>query len=304
MNRPLPEWLQENVTINLPAPKQCVRRFDYLEKTLQGIYKILAQDAHGNSTAGKRALLQQIEPHAKLIAALILLLAAAWTKKIEFLAAVNLLLLGLAAQAGLGVKSFMTRVWLPAFFFSGLAVLPGIISWVTPGESLYTIYSGVHLQLGWLTFPVVLDITKQGVQSALLVILRSASSLGLATLVLKTTRWSVITKVLAKFGLPAAVVAVLDLTYRYIYLFLLLFLEYIMGRRSRLAGREAQGEKLSWIGGTIADFLRITREYGEDIHYAMQSRGFTGEYHGQMKLKIGLCDIGFLIAAAIICCFA
>jgi cobalt/nickel transport system permease protein len=115
-------------------------------------------------------------------------------------------------------------------------------------------------------------------------------------------RWTDITKALASLGLPAVLVAVLDMTYRYLYLFLLLFFEYILGRKSRLIGQEAHADKLSWIGGTIADFLRLTQEYSRDIHQAMLCRGFTGQYHRD-KLRINKKDSGFLLAVLIISLF-
>jgi cobalt/nickel transport system permease protein len=300
----LPQWLQENSPTQLPEYTSTWQRTDYLERTLRRIYELLSEDAYVANVSRQEGLLQQLEPHVKLLGILILILATAWTKRIDFLVGMNVLLLGVAIYAGLEAKAFFVRVWLPTFLFSGIAVLPGIMNWVTPGESLYIVYTGLQWKLGWLTLPAELSITKQGLQSAFFVTLRSAASLGLTSILVKTTRWPVLTKALAKFGLPSTMIAVLDLTYRYMYLFLLVLLEYIMGRKSRAMGTESQVDKFTWIGRTISGFLRMTREYSRDIYSAMLSRGYSGEYYVQQTMAIASRDICFLFIVGILCYFA
>lgn len=293
----LPNWLQTNSCTPLPQYSGGWRRTDYLGKTLGQLERILAEDPQ-NANAPK-GLLKKLDPHVKLCGAFILLVAAAITSKLLFLTVLNLVILGVALIEGFGFRGFAARVWLPAFIFSGLTVLPGTMSWVTPGESLYVVYAGLTLHFGFITLPETLYVTKQGVQSLLFVTLRSAASLGLMALLIKTTRWTIITKAFLRFGLPSALVAVLDMTYRYLYLFLLFLLEYIMGHKSRITGNEMYADKLSWIGRTIADFLRLTREYSEDIQHAMLARGFTGEYYKE-KLTVNKKDACFLLAAALL----
>lgn len=299
----LPKWLEENASVSLPASRGCLWRIDYLEKTLQQIEKVVAAEA---KTASNRqhTFLFKLEPHVKLGGMLALVLAAAVTKQLLFLTALTILLPLMAVFQGLGLKSYAMRVWLPAFIFTGLSVLPAVLSWVTPGENVITLYSGLNLQIGVFTLPVELYITKQGIQSALFVMLRSASSLGLAALLITTTRWSQITKTLRGFRLPPSVVAVLDLTYRYIYLFLLLFMDFIMGRKSRLVGREAYKAKLTFIGSAIAGFLRLIAEYSTDINHAMLSRGYRGQYYREQTLKIRQPEFIFLLVVAVLCYFA
>lgn len=299
----LPVWLQRNSEVTLPKHTASWRA-DYLEKTLRRIEYMLADDTHTTQVTKRNCFFQRLEPHVKLAGAAALLLAAAFTQQLYFLAGINLLLLCTAVSAGVGLKVFAVRVWLPVLVFSGMAVLPGTLSWVTPGDRLFIVYTGLYANFGGFYFPSELGITKQGAGAALFVMLRSAASLGIATLLFKTTRWSMLTKTLAKFRLPSMLLAVLDLTYRYLYLFLLLLLEYIMGRKSRLAGKEVYRDKISWLAGTIADFLRLTREYSRDINQAMQSRGYTGEYYKEKSIKIRRQDVCFLGVIVILSFFA
>jgi cobalt/nickel transport system permease protein len=300
----LPEWLQQTKPVGLPEARNRGFGKDYLEKTLHHINRVLMEDASSVAISDVQGILQGIATPIKLIGILALIIAAALTQSIVVLVALNSIIFGTAIQSGIGCKAFGIRVWLPTALFAGISVLPGIINWITPGEALYTFYTGVSLQFGYFTLPADLAITKQGVQAASFVVLRAAASLGLATLFIKTTRWSLVTKALAKFGLPQEIVMVFDLTYRYIYLFLRLFTEYLLGRRSRLVGVESESAKISWIGGTIAAFLQLTWGYSQEINYAMQSRGYCGDYDSQAPVSLRSIDYLFLFVVAVLCCCA
>jgi cobalt/nickel transport system permease protein len=304
MQSKLPQWLQQNDAVELPKYKRTWSFTDYLEKTLRNISEILSEDTESIIISNYNGMLQRVEAHVKLIGTMALIIAVALTKSIIFLMSLNILILGVALQSGIRLKAFGIRVWVPTLLFTGIAVLPGIMNWVTPGKAIYTIYTGVDWNSGWFSLPTDLTITKQGVQAALFVILRSAASLGLATLIMKTTRWALVLKVLAKLGLSTTIVTILDLTYRYIYLFLLLLMEYLMGRKSRLVGVETQSAKISWIGGTISDFLRIIKEYSQDINYAMQSRGYSGDHYPELNIEVQAIDICFFIVVTILCYYA
>jgi len=300
----LPQWLQQHEHSELPKYKKTWSYTDYLEKTLQNISDILSEDRESVMVNNYNGILQQVESHIKLVGIMALLIFMALTKSLAFLVILNILILGIALQSGIRLTVFGLRVWVPTLLFTGVAVLPGIINWVTPGNAIYTIYSGMVWHSSWFSLPTELTITKQGVQAAFFVILRSAASLGLATLIIKTMRWAVLIKVLAKFGLSNLIVTIFDLTYRYMYLFLLLLIEYIMGRKSRLVGAESQTSKMFWIGGTISDFLRMIKEYSQDIHYAMQSRGYSGDHYPELTIKVQTIDICFLIVVAVLCYYA
>jgi len=300
----LPKWLQKNDEVALPAYNKTWFGTDYLEKTVKNINDILSEDTESVTLSRYHGWLQQVEPHLKSIGMMALLIAAASSKSIVVLGVFNVLIVGMALQSGLQLKAFAIRVWIPTLLFTGLAVVPGTINWVTPGETMYTIYAGLDWNIGKFALPTALTVTKQGVQSVFFVILRSGASLGLATLLIKTTRWTLLLKVLAKFGLSTVVITILDVTYRYLYLFLLLLMDYLMGRKSRLVGVETQVSKISWIGGTISDFLRLIKEYSQDIQYAMQSRGYSGEHYPELHIKIQILDIFFLLVVIVLCYYA
>ncbi len=298
----LPTWLSTGEPSPLPAAKRRWRRADYLTQTLADIQSIMAEDMLQTGVAARPGLLQPLEPRVKIAGTVLLLLAVALTASIPALAAVHGLLLLTAIASGIGPRAYLIRVWLPALIFAGLVVLPAAFSWVTPGDPLLYVYRGAERHIGPLALPADLAVTRQGLAAAAMVLLRSAASLGLVILLVKTTRWPVLTKAIQALGIPAVFVMVLELTYRYLFLFLLLLADFLLGRRSRLVGGETAMAKLEWIGGTLAGFLRLAGEYSREIAAAMTARGFGGAGQHAPAVRPGLGEAVYL-AAVIGTCF-
>jgi cobalt/nickel transport system permease protein len=276
-------------------------RANYLEKSLAGVQKVMAEDMYQAGVAAGGGLLQRVNPRVKLVGGVLLLLAVVTATSLKALAAVHVLLAVTAVLSGIGVSRYLVRTWLPASIFAGIAVAPAMLSWITPGDALVLLYQGTGLTLGPIKLPAELAITRQGLTAAGLVLLRSAASLGVAVLLVKTTRWPVLTKALGALGLPGVVVMVLDLTYRYLFLFLLLLTDYLLGRKSRLVGVEGAQAKLNWIGGALAGFLRMAGEYSREITAAMLARGYDGENRQVLPGGFGVADACFVAAVAVIC---
>lgn len=301
MNRQMPAWLEKTEQRDLPPAGMRWRRTDYLEKTLDDIHRIMAEDMYQSGLINSEGVLQRLDPRVKVAGIAFLLLAVAITRSLGSLLAMHGLLVFFASWSGMGLIAYLKRVWGPALLFAGVAMLPGIINWVTPGDAVFTIYQGVAWRIGPLALPVDLTVTKQGIAAGCFVLLRAAASLGLVALLVKTTRWAVLTKALGIFGLTQVFVMVLDLTYRYLFLFLLLLTDYLLGRKSRLVGVERHSGIMAWIGGALAGFFRIVWEYSQEISAAMQARGYTGENHQVITTRVGTLDVCFLSVVAIIC---
>jgi cobalt/nickel transport system permease protein len=293
----LPEWLATAEPGPLPAARRRWRRADYLAQTLGAIEKIMAEDMLQAGVAARPGLLQPIEPRGKVLGTALLLLAVAAAASLPALAALHALLAAAAFASGIGLRPYLIRTWLPALIFAGLAVLPAAFRWITPGDPILFIYRGP----GPYGLPADLAVTRQGVTAAAMVLLRSAASLGLVVLLVKTTRWPVLTKAIQALGVPAVFVMVLELTYRYLFLFLLLLADFLLGRRSRLVGGESALARLEWIGGTLAGFLRLAVQYSREIAAAMTARGFGGPARPAPAVRPGLGDAAYFAVVIAIC---
>lgn len=301
MGKELPVWLAVTEERPLPTPaKGWWRRTDYLEKTLADIQQVMAEDMFQARIAGAAGWLQGIEPRVKVVGVFLLLLAVGMASSLVKLLIIQVLLLATAWLSNISWTAYLKRVWLPALLFTGIAMLPGIINWITPGETVLVVYQGLSWHIGTFSLPGELTITKQGLAAACFVLLRATASLGLVVLLVKTTHWSQLTKALNSMGLPVVFVLVLDLTYRYLFLFLLLLSEYLLGRRSRLVAVEKPSSRLVWIGSALAGFFRMLWQYSHEINIAMIARGFTGENYHSVANRPVIRDFYFLIIAVIV----
>lgn len=297
----LPLYLTDTLQQELPSARgQWWQRQDYLGKTLVDVHRVIVEDMYQADITVRPGFLQNIEPRVKILSVAFLLVMSALTRDLLSLAIFQGVLLFVALLSGLRLTSYLGRVWLPALGFSGVAMLPAIFSWITPGEAWLVIYRGLSLQLGSFMLPDELAITYQGVMVAAFVLLRTVTSLGLVILLMKTTRWSILTKALGKLGMPGILVMVLDMTYRYLFLFLLLLDDYLLGRKSRLVGGEHYHSQLSWVGATLAGFLRLIVEYSREISAAMIARGYTGEIRSGLSQSPERRDACFVIVVIII----
>jgi cobalt/nickel transport system permease protein len=297
----LPKYLTISAQQELPkARKTWWQRQDYLEKMLVDVHQVIVENLYQTDVRVRSSFLQSLEPRVKVLSALFLLVMSALTRDLFSLAVLQGVLLLVAWLSGLRLKSYLGRVWLPALGFSGVAVLPAIFSWITPGDAWFFIYHDLSLQVGNFILPRELAITQQGVTVAAFVLLRAVTSLGLVVLLMATTRWSMVTKALGKLGMPAILVMVLDMTYRYLFLFLLLLGDYILGRKSRVVGSERYRSALSWVGAALAGFLWLIVEYSKEVSAAMIARGYTGEIHSELAQPFSAREACFFSVVVIL----
>lgn len=111
-----------------------------------------------------------------------------------------------------------------------------------------------------------------------------------------TTRWREITSALKSFFIPDMFILVLDITMKYIVMLGDFALNMLYSLKLRSVGKnKSKYTALSGIAGTM--FIK-SKEMAEDMYYAMECRGFTGEYHVYNKSKLTLADLGYLIINA------
>jgi cobalt/nickel transport system permease protein len=166
-------------------------------------------------------------------------------------------------------------------FFAGIVVLPAIFSFVVPGKAL-------------LTFGRV-SITVPGVQTAVTVLLRVAVSVSLTVLLVLTTRWERLMRALTILRVPKTAVLVLEMTYRYIFLFLKTADGMHLARKSRMIRRLSGAEERRWVASRLANLFQKSQRLSEDVYLAMRARGFTGEIHTDYQPSFGSFEAAWLM---------
>jgi cobalt/nickel transport system permease protein len=243
----------------------------FLEKTLDGMTRAVEQSVFTEEIARQPGWLQFLDPRAKLIGALALLLAASLSRQLSVLAGLHLAVLTAAVTTRIPMRLYMTHVWIAMPFFTGFLALPALFSPLTPGPPLLTLLdlSSPHLYLA---------ITRPGVVTAAFLVLRVAASVSIVLLLALTTRWSGLLAAVRVLRVPRTLVLILGMTYRYIGMFLRTAGDMFLSRQSRMVGRVPAAEDRRWLAASIGTLLVRSYTLGDEIYLAMQSRGFRGEH--------------------------
>ena len=223
-------------------------------------------------------LLQSIDPRVKVLTMGLLVFAVSLYKHISVLLVAYLGTILLAYLSRVGIRFFLLRVWLFIPLFSGIIAIPALFNVFVPGESVMDVLTlEREMSIGTLHIPQTISITKQGVMSASLFVLRVATSVSLVVLLTLTTRWPHILKALSVYRVPQFFTFILGMTYRYIHLLLRQIEDTHLARKSRTIGREKGGSGRKWAISQIKFALNRSLNTGEKVYLAMVSRGFTYE---------------------------
>ncbi len=240
------------------------RRKSFVKKTLDGIFSFFEESVASEGFHQRKGLLQGLDPRAKLISILALIVALSITGDLRVLAIAYALTLVFAAASRIGILFFIKRVWLFIPIFAGIIALPMIFNVFMPGDPL-------------LALAGTLAITRQGAMWAATFTLRVAVCVSAAVLLLLTTPRDALFKSLRSIGVPRIYVMTLDMCYRYIFLFMGMIRDFYTAKRSRSIKGLPMGEEQKWAGGRMGYMLIKSLDMGERVHQAMASRGFRGD---------------------------
>ena len=242
----------------------------FFEKTLGDITGVLEQTLFAEELARENGLLQSLDPRAKLVGALGLLIAVSASHNLLVIAALYGLTLPVAAASRVPMGFYIKRVWMFMPFFTGIVALPALFNVFTPGPPLLTLVD--------LASPrVYLAITQPGVVTAAFLLLRVGASVSIGVLLVLTTRWATLLKAVRVLHVPQAFVLILGMTYRYIYVLLHAANNMFLARKSRTVGRISGGENRRWLAASLGTLFSKSYELSDQVYLAMQSRGFRGE---------------------------
>jgi cobalt/nickel transport system permease protein len=259
---------------SFPALKH-TRRSSFIERTLVDINHTLEQSLFAEKTARQPGLLQRLDPRLKILSTLLLLLAVSLSHNLIVIAILYLLALILALLSRVPLAFFVKRVWLFIPFFTGVVALPALF--ITPGPIL------VHLPLG-------LVVTQTGLMTALFLLLRVGTSVSMAVLLVLTTPWNSILKALGVLRIPAVIILILGMTYRYIHLLLHITNDMFLSRKSRLLRRMTAPEERHLVAATSGTLLSKSLQVSTEVYLAMQSRGFRNYPRTMDNFKVQAGD--------------
>ncbi len=264
----LPGWMMhaETAASTQPSRKE-YQRNRYLELTLSSLTQRHAASMKMEAMASKDGVLQRLKPQYKILISLFLILILSALHSFALLASLYLLLLFTALKSKLPIVDLVKRVWAFVVLFAGVIILPAALNTVTPGREIIVLWNRPHL-----------SITQAGVTIASVLLMKIAISVTIGTILTLSTKWSALLKGLALLNVPTVFLTILAMTHRYLIVLMQTASEMFTARQSRMVGRQSNSQSRSFVGAGVGVLFGKSQALSEEIHSAMVSRGFRGQF--------------------------
>jgi cobalt ECF transporter T component CbiQ len=285
----LPSFLGASAAADLAPPPISGERGPrpFAERTVLAAAAVIAEDARAAAEAAAgRGPLQRLDPRAKLLGALALLVAVAATRSLGALAAVAALAPALAAWSHLDARRLARDAWTFVPLFTAAIALPACLAAVTPGTPL--LGSGA------------LAVTREGALAAATLVLRAGASVSLALLLARSTGAPALLDALRGLGAPAGLAVVAGLAHRWLLVLAREVEEMHLGLLSRRIGAWRAREGRAFVTSRIGVLLARTQRTAGEVHLAMRARGFDGVWRMLPRPAPGARDaLAVAIAASL-----
>ncbi|MDR3690869.1 MAG: cobalt transporter CbiM [Fimbriimonas sp.] len=276
----LPDWM---VLPNPPCTVSSSHGGPWLERALLRMREKVASSIASETVARQAGLLQSVQPTAKTVGFLILLLSVAVSRSFLVLVLLALAILVSSAASRVPIADFVQRVGATTAFFGLIVAVPVAFQTVSPGSTIWSVF-GITVSVG-------------GVHSAALILLRLACGIGLAILWNLTTPWRRLIRSFHSLGVPNLVLTTATLTYRYLFVTVETLADMVEARTSRQAGGLSKREARLYAGTGSAVLFSKSLAFSEELHLAMQSRSFDSFPKSEPSRRLSGVDFVFLLAA-------
>ncbi len=264
-------------------------RLSYIEKGIGHLSDIITAGYLNVGQGSGKGFFQKLDPRVKVFFLIFFVVIVSLKTNILPEAAITLFTFLLVVSSRINLAQFYKKIAGLTFLFGFLVVFPSAFNVVTPGELIMPV---IHLSHPY-EFPIYhipeeIGLTRQGLDCVMMLCLRMMNSLAVSLLVIYTTPFHRIIKALQVFRVPQALLLVITLSYKYIFIFAKTVESMYLARKSRLVGMARDDEARIWVAGRIAHMFRKSMSRYEEVFRAMVARGFAQE--------VRLSDIGELTA--------
>ncbi len=241
---------------------------NFIQRSLVGALAFLKDVIFAEELAARRGFLQSLDPRVKVITFLLFIVQVLFTRSILVLFFLYALCLLLVLISKINLGFFLKRTWIFIPLFSLFIAIPAIFS--------------------------------SGLASALIFVMRVATSVSFVVLLSITTKHFELLRVLRIFRIPQIFVMTLGICYRYIYLFVEIIEQTYVAIKSRVGVflHYKSGQRIAaW---SIASLWQRSVRLNEEVYRAMLSRGYRGESVAWNDFRIKSTDWLWLAAVVII----
>ncbi|AEM77746.1 cobalt ECF transporter T component CbiQ [Thermoanaerobacter wiegelii] len=255
---------------------------NFLEKTILSIQNAFEDMFYSDTISAKKGIMQSLDTRIKLVSVFILIIIVNFGKTIPFMTIFLTYTLLLAYFSKIPLKAYVVRVSAVSIFFTGIVLIPSLFNVVKEGQPLVYFTKNFY-------------ITKDGLESAIVFMMRSFISLSFVYILALSTKWVEILKALRVFKLPHIFTATLEMALRYIFLLLEIATNMFLARKSRNVGKISSKEGRKFVASAMANVLIKSQQLSDDVYSAMISRGYKGDYKTLTTFKITFYDYVWII---------
>jgi len=219
--------------------------------------------AIGSYNSEKDSVIHRMESITKVISALLIVISVAIVKDIRIAAAVFLFSILILIISRLPIKFVLKRIWSPFLFIFAFAAALLLSTGADGSEILWSIS--------------FIDITAAGAENAGLILIRATAAILMITVLLATTRFDDIVKVLYDLKMPIFLLQILIFSYRYIFV----FSEEMENMKNSMAAKGFRPKLSMRMFSSIANMLGMllikSFERGDEVYKSMVAKGYTGK---------------------------
>jgi cobalt/nickel transport system permease protein len=261
-------------------------------QSLRDLIESLESLVYIEDLSNKPGLMQSMNPLINLIVVVFMIVVSIFISFLPYLALICVVPIILAAASRIPLKHLISRtLFIPAF--AALISIP--VLFITPGNPIAT------ANLGSLN----LAITLEGVTRFLVFSIRVWFCVASLSLLILSTGFDKMLKLLATLKVPSVIVQMFSLTYRYFFVSVYEAQSFLIAKEARtyIHRRTMNYQALKDFGSILSTLFIRTYERSERVYLAMKSRGFTVENGAKLALpSFRWRDVFF--ASSIITAFA
>lgn len=253
----------------------------FLDKTILNSAEAVKTIYLQAENAEKDNFIYKVNPHVKLISLIYIAIVISIVSNPVSQIFITAFIFSLYLFARIRVFEAYRKIFLLAFIFGFLVVLPASLNLITHGTIVFNILTLDRPYQFWIyNIPREIGITTNGIQVVLLVFLRVLNSVAFAMLIIFTTPFPSFIKSFKIIGVPDTFLMIISLAYKYIFILSRTIEDTYFALKSRLSGNISRSSLRKLISGRIFFIFKKSVIIYENTYYAMVSRG----YHGKVKL--------------------
>ena len=279
----------------------------FLDKTLLNSSKAVKSIYLQAESATRDNFIQNISPKVKLISLIYMSVVISVVNNLITQLLTTSFIFMLYIISRLKIFEVYSKIFILAFIFGLLVVLPASLNVITPGEIIFNIIrfnTPSHFLI--YNIPQNIGITANGLRVVSLVFLRVFNSVSFALLVVYTTPFPSFIKSFKIIGVPDTFLMIISLAYKFIFILSRTIEETYFAFKSRLSGNIKSRNIRGLIGGRIFFIFKRSIIIYQNTYHAMVSRGYNGRVilhsHYQLSIKdfivlliIVISAIGFIL---------